>query len=73
MPLNAAFAAVVPLPEGNDESPPNLIQPMFSLHAYPVSVPSAFAVTPQLPAAPPQPFVSVVQLNDIHPMVSDHA
>jgi hypothetical protein len=59
-PVREALAAVVPLPAGNEERPPNLIQPMLSLQAYPEIVLSSAMETPY-----------PVPLIDIQPMVSD--
>jgi hypothetical protein len=59
-PVREALAAVVPLPAGNEERPPNLIQPMLSLQAYPEMVRSPAIETPY-----PEPE------SDIQPMVSD--
>jgi hypothetical protein len=59
-PVREALAAVVPLPVGNEERPPNLIQPMLSLQAYPEMVRSPAIETPY-----PEPE------SDIQPMVSD--
>ena len=59
-PVKVALAAVVPPPVGNDEREPNLIQPMFSLQAYPDMVRSSAMETPYVePEREIQPMVSL--------------